>query len=64
MEKLFELVMALGLIGSVFAAVLFFIVKKLIYLCDPNEVLIFSGNRASGRDGMAIGYRIIFCGRA
>lgn len=50
------------LVIAFFAIVM--MIKKLIYLCDPNEVLIFSGGKKSGRDGQAIGYRIIKGGRA
>ena len=38
-------------------------VKTNIHICDPNEVLIFSGRRTKSRDGISMGYRIIKGGR-
>ena len=64
MDSLFDFIVGIGFVGAVAFGAIVLIVKKLIYLCDPNEVLIFSGSRASGRDGMTIGYRIIKGGRA
>lgn len=44
--------------------VLIGIIKNLLYICDPNEVLIFSGRKHKMPDGSERGYRIIFGGRA
>jgi flotillin len=44
--------------------VLYFIVRKLLYICRPNEVLIISGRRRHLADGTSVGYRVIFGGRA
>jgi flotillin len=41
-----------------------FIAKRFIYICNPNEILIFSGRRRKSVDGGSIGYRVIFGGRA
>ena len=41
---------------------LWVVVKKLLYICEPNEVLIFSGtHRVVGR--RTVGYKIIKGGR-
>jgi len=44
--------------------VLYFILRKFLYICRPNEVLIFSGRRRKLADGTSVGYRVIFGGRA
>jgi flotillin len=38
-------------------------VKSLLYICPPNEVLIFSGRKSRTADGTLRGYRTIFGGR-
>ncbi len=43
---------------------LFFLLKKFLYICRPNEVLIFSGRRRTLEDGTTVGFRPIFGGRA
>jgi len=60
------LVGGLGLLGAMI--VLALIVSRIIYICPPNEVLIFSGGHrkvADDADGMArtVGYRVIQGGR-
>jgi len=52
---------ALAGVGLLF---LFFMLKKFLYICRPNEVLIFSGRRRVLEDGTAVGFRPIFGGRA
>ena len=44
--------------------VLFGILKKILYICNPNEILIFSGRTRSDAAGQQVGYRVIFGGRA
>ena len=39
------------------------LIKNILYVCQPNEVLVFSG-RARAADGRTLGYRIIKGGRA
>jgi flotillin len=52
-------VVALGIAALVITA----IINRLLYICAPNEVLVFSGGqKASG--GRKVGYRIIKGGRA
>ncbi|MFT3693252.1 MAG: SPFH domain-containing protein [Kofleriaceae bacterium] len=43
--------------------VLAMILKRIIYICPPNEVLIFSGGHRKLDDGRQIGYRVIQGGR-
>lgn len=48
---------------GILAAVLALLIKRLLYICQPNEVLIFSGGqRATG--SRTVGYRVIKGGRA
>ncbi len=39
------------------------IIKNMLYICEPNEVLIFSGKQRRLPDGRVVGYRIIKGGR-
>jgi len=43
---------------------LYFFIRKFLYICQPNEVLIFSGRNRTLADGSTVGYRVIFGGRA
>jgi flotillin len=47
----------------VFVLVLMGIIKANLFICQPNEVLIFSGRRRTTRDGGQVGYRVIKGGR-
>ena len=38
-------------------------IKRILYVCQPNEVLVFSGRRRLTGDGRVAGYRIIRGGR-
>ncbi len=40
-----------------------FVVKNLLYVCRPNEILIFSGRKHDTPDGRAVGFRVVFGGR-
>lgn len=44
--------------------VLLSIIKNFLYICRPNEVLIFSGRTRTLADGSTVGFRPIFGGRA
>ena len=61
---------ALGIIAAlsiVGIAVLFAgisLAGNLLYICEPNEVLIFSGRNRTTEDGRKVGYRVVFGGRA
>jgi len=48
------LVVLFGATGS-----LWLIIKNLYYICQPNEVLIFSGDRLTLSDGRRVGYRLV-----
>jgi len=58
------LLLALAGIALIGAVSIVLLVKNLLYVCQPNEVLVFSG-RAKNRtaDGKELGYRIIKGGR-
>jgi len=49
-------VMVLGLIAGV--------AKSLLHICEPNEILVFSGKQRKLADGTDVGYRIVFGGMA
>lgn len=40
-----------------------FVIRNLIYICGPNEVLIFSGSHRFSDQGQQLGYRIVKGGR-
>ena len=47
-------VAVLGLIAGV--------AKSLLHICEPNEILVFSGKQRKLADGTSVGYRVIFGG--
>ncbi|HEY1558767.1 MAG TPA: SPFH domain-containing protein, partial [Kofleriaceae bacterium] len=56
--------MTVGGIGIAFALlVIIIILKRMIYICPPNEVLIFSGGHRKIGDDRVIGYRVVQGGR-
>jgi flotillin len=57
-------VLSLLVVLAVFGGVLMLVVKSLLYICQPNEVLIFSGGQRANAGGRQVGYRIIKGGRA
>ena len=59
--------MILVVLGGILAlgvGVVVYAIKRLLYICQPNEVLIFSGGRVPRAGGGRVGYRIIKGGRA
>jgi len=46
-------------VGLAFAIAISMVVKRLLYICQPNEVLIFSGGQTASPNGRRVGYRII-----
>ncbi|HMS54533.1 MAG TPA: SPFH domain-containing protein [Fimbriimonadaceae bacterium] len=56
---------ALPIAAMVLAGVIFLLmaIKWLLYICPPNEVLIFSGRRHRTADGAMRGFRLVFGGR-
>ncbi len=61
MSPIFIILIALGIA----ALLILIIVSRLIYICAPNEVLIFSGahRTVSDTDARAVGYRLVQGGR-
>ena len=53
----------IGVVAVAFIALLL-VIKNVLYVCQPNEVLIFSGRQRRTPDGKLYGYRIIRGGRA
>jgi len=45
-----------------FIFLMFIIVKRFVYLCRPNEILLFSGRNRKMADGRTVGYRVVFGG--
>jgi len=54
----------LGLGGGLAFIVLIIFASRFLYICRPNEILIFSGRKHRNADGSESGYRVIFGGRA
>lgn len=60
----------LGLAGGIAGGVLFLtfaavaLVRHLLVICDPNEILVFSGRKHQTPDGREVGFRVIYGGRA
>jgi flotillin len=67
MKELIEKLPLPVLVGIVvallFVIVLTIVLTKLLYICRPNEILIFSGRKQQGADGRAVGFRVVFGGR-
>ncbi|MDY0060834.1 MAG: SPFH domain-containing protein [Myxococcota bacterium] len=54
---------AVALIVVLSLIAMMIIIKNMLYICEPNEVLIFSGRKRRLASGQLIGYRIIKGGR-
>ncbi|MBW2463648.1 MAG: flotillin family protein [Deltaproteobacteria bacterium] len=66
MEHLMGLVAA-PIIATIALAVIFgtiAFIRGFLHICEPNEILIFSGRKHQGPDGRTLGYRVITGGRA
>ncbi len=59
----FVALFALAVIGGIALLAVIFVIKNLLYVCQPNEVLVFSGTSRQSSVG-PVGYRIIKGGRA
>jgi len=57
-------ILTIAIVFVVFLLVLIGIIKANLFICPPNEVLIFSGRRRQTADGRQVGYRVIKGGRA
>jgi flotillin len=53
-----------GLGGGLALIIFILFVTRFLYICRPNEILIFSGRKHRNPDGSESGYRVIFGGRA
>ncbi len=56
-------IIGLVVVAVIFALVLSFVLSRFLYICQPNEVLVFSGGQRASV-GRKVGYRIIKGGRA
>ena len=59
-----DVIFAMLGVGIIAFAALLLVIKNVLYVCQPNEVLIFSGRQRQGANGKLYGYRIIRGGRA
>ena len=59
-----EMFLTFALVFAVLLIVVIFIVRLNLFICQPNEVIIFSGRKRQTADGRAVGYRVIKGGRA
>jgi flotillin len=50
-------------IGFIAIAIIIIFVKANLHICQPNELLIFSGRQRKLKDGTRVGYRVIKGGR-
>ncbi len=52
-------------VGSAIGVLLFltFVIKNLLHICRPNEILIFSGRKHLTPDGRSVGFRVVHGGR-
>lgn len=51
-----------GALGLFF--VFIWLVKQFLYVCPPDKILIFSGREHLSHDGLRVGFRVVFGGRA
>jgi flotillin len=58
------LVALLAGIVLLFVLAISLVISRLLFICQPNEVLVFSGGQRAISDGRQVGYRIIKGGRA
>lgn len=55
----------LGSFGVLMAVMLIIgLVRQFMFICQPNEILVFSGRERTLPSGQKVGYRVIFGGRA
>lgn len=60
---MFATILVLFGVAVIFVVSFVLLIKNILYVCQPNEVLVFSG-RARSTGGRSLGYRIIKGGRA
>ncbi|MCC7381376.1 MAG: flotillin family protein [Deltaproteobacteria bacterium] len=59
-----ETALVIAGVGVLAVLGLFALIRTMLYICPPNEVLVFSGRRVALADGTSRGYRTVFGGRA
>lgn len=60
-----QILSALPIALAIFGLLVFiWFINVLLQICKPNEILILSGRKHRTKDGRAVGYRVIFGGRA
>jgi flotillin len=62
LPSLSPILVALG--AAIGLVVFILLLSRFLYICRPNEILIFSGRKHRQPDGSEVGYRVIFGGRA
>lgn len=55
---------ALLIVLGIFAFAVLAIIRNILYVCEPSEVLVFSGRTRQRSDGKSVGYRFVKGGRA
>ena len=63
METLLALA-AGGIGGIVLLSVIAVVATYFLYICEPNELIVFSGRKRTLPDGTTVGYRVLTGGRA
>ncbi len=58
------MILTFALVFSALLVVLIAIITTNLFICQPNEVIIFSGRKRRTSDGRDVGYRVIKGGRA
>jgi flotillin len=58
------LIVTLAVVVALFGGVIALVLTRFLYICQPNEVLIFSGGQTAASGARKVGYRIIKGGRA
>ncbi|MCB9794853.1 MAG: flotillin family protein [Alphaproteobacteria bacterium] len=54
--------MCLFLAGLFVLGMIVMIAKSFVFVCEPNEVLVFSGRERDLEDGTTVGYRVVYGG--
>lgn len=63
MQAFFTVVV--GSFGMLMAVLMIIgLVRQFMFICQPNEILVFSGRERTMPNGQTVGYRVIFGGRA
>jgi flotillin len=58
------LLITIAVVVALFGGVIALVLTRFLYICQPNEVLIFSGGQTASGGARKVGYRIIKGGRA